>query len=134
MSIDVSTIKPGGKVSVTLTDGTRIIDSPVTAGAANLGETLTIADGCIVLRNALDHLTVRIASIDEYYPPSPAWDRPEVFAVTDATGRVWSRVGDMWTTGTSSYGSPSNLRTAEKLDRRCGPCTALAVYAEGVLS
>ncbi len=128
MSIDPSTIKPGGRVSVTLTDGTKIIDSPVTASRVTGGA--WCASGLVMVRGLDGSLGLFIASIDAHTPPTPEWDRPEVFAVKDATGEEWvyGRATSKW------YLSPGGVygRMASELEDRWGPCTVFAVYADGV--
>lgn len=121
MSIDPSTIKPGGKVSVTLTDGTKIIDSPV--GPPNGGRHGLKWAVC----GLLNVEGVYIASIDAYTPPTPEWDRPEVFAVKDCDKDTWYRRADgsWWV-----YTNPKVRFTSERLDDDFGPCTVLAVYAD----
>lgn len=72
--------KAGGTVSVTLTDGTKIIDSPITETTAG---SLTIANNSLVLVSAIvnNRTGVKIASVDSYTPPKPEWDRPDVRVV-----------------------------------------------------
>lgn len=123
MTIDPSTIKPGGKVSVTLTDGTKIIDSPVADVSAGRirGDGYWIVGGFIRLTTFAGGPGGLIASIDAYTPPTPEWDRPEVFAVTDRRGVHWfRRRGDEWEA------------TPDSIEAAYGPCTVLAVYADGV--
>lgn len=127
MSTDPSTIKPGGKVSVTLTDGTKIIDSPVTGGVD--GIPLWFAGDSLILRGRDGGLRAHIASIDAYTPPTPEWDRPEVFAVKDATGDEW--VYDRATSKWHLSPGEGTGRTAADMEDRWGPCTVLAVYADG---
>ncbi len=122
MNIDIASIKPGGKVSVTLTDGTKIIDSPVTEGQSGV----LFVNGLLVLRyynaEAPDDLTV-----DAYTPPTPEWDRPEVYAVRDKRGSTWVRAeAPYWERLGVTSSNP-----AEAVERIVGPCTVLAVYAEG---
>lgn len=125
MSIDPSTIKPGGRVSVTLTDGTKIIDSPVgqSAGTPALffGD---LAAQIITVDGALDF---RIASIDAYTPPTLEWDRPEVFAVKDADGDAWCRIDNAGVWTHEGFAS----KDSDGLEAKYGPCTVLAVYADG---
>ena len=62
----------GGKISVTLHDGTKIVDSLIKAG---LGESQIIAAGTICLAN-LGCPGALIQSVDSYTPPTPptpAW-------------------------------------------------------------
>ena len=125
MSIDLSTIRPGGKVSVTLIDGTKIIDSPVNERGHSLfcaRNTYRICDvGYDRVTPAPGTTHYGIASIDAYTPPTPEWDRPEVFAVTDRRGLRWfRRRDDEW-----------ELQ-ADSIEANHGPCTVLAVYADGV--
>ena len=59
----------GGKISVTLHDGTKIVDSLIKAG---LGESQIIAAGAICLAN-WGRPGALIQSVDSYTPPTPAW-------------------------------------------------------------
>lgn len=124
--IDLADIRPGGKVSVTLADGTKVIDSPVIEGRSGDYEgTIRIINGFFILRNGRNWPGgTAIVSIDAYTPPKPEWDRPEVFAVTDVDGFVWTRTkrDGMWRARGNSVG-------AIVVERDYGPCTVLAVYA-----
>ena len=67
------TYEVGGKVSVTLHDGTKILDSPITDRG---GGSRFILNGLFYL--VYDGmLGSAIASGDSYTPPAPVWDRPE---------------------------------------------------------
>ena len=96
MSTDPSTIKPGGKVSVTLTDGTKIINAPTRKGIAS--GSIFLSDLMVPLLNSSGQPVPNIASIDAYTPPRPEWDRPEVFAVKHVGSKIVRvRVGeDHW--------------------------------------
>lgn len=128
MAIDISTIKPGGRVSVTLTDGTKIIDSPVTESDYHLW----IACGRI--RLCATDGTRRPdpqAVIDAYTPPAPAWFTPATFAVIDKNGVEWHQQGGEHPNGLFASRHYSSVSPSD-VERHYGPCIILATYAEGV--
>ena len=122
--IDPRTIRPGGKVSVTLTDGTKIIDSPVSPPN---GERHGLFKWAVC--GLLNVEGIYIASIDAYTPPTPEWDRPEVFAVVDDQGGLWHRCltakGRVRTNGLWQCGI--NVRSSSDIvATRSGPFTIVA--------
>ena len=62
----------GGKISVTLKDGTKIIDSLI-EGISNYPHIRYIAGGNLCLKDSLGELGPSIQSVDSYTPPAPAW-------------------------------------------------------------
>lgn len=132
MSIDPSSIKPGGKVSVTLTDGTKIIDAPVRAGSTQIASASLFMGQVGILYNArTEAVAADIASIDAYTPPTPEWARPEVYAVKDSQGDIWRRDGSFPRT---HWQCSEGIETdqPEWVESTYGPCAVLAVYADGV--
>lgn len=91
-SIDVSKIEAGGLVSVTLKDGTKVIDSPV----ENYNGRKCLVYGCVELVDNQGGLGEDVASLDAYTPPKPEWDRPEVFAVKHSNGEIATREHSSW--------------------------------------
>ena len=62
----------GGKISVTLKDGTKIVDSWI-EGTSNYPNIRYIAGGNLCLKDSLGKLGSSIQSVDSYTPPAPAW-------------------------------------------------------------
>lgn len=62
----------GGKISVTLKDGTKIVDSWI-EGTSNYPHIRYIAGGNLCLKGSLGELGFSIQSVDSYTPPAPAW-------------------------------------------------------------
>lgn len=62
----------GGKISVTLKDGTKIVDSWI-EGTSNYPHIRYIAGGNLCLKDSLGELGSSIQSVDSYTPPAPAW-------------------------------------------------------------
>jgi hypothetical protein len=135
-TIDLASIKAGGKISLTLNDGTRIIDSPVTYR----GGSLFCAGSCkrvLDLSNPDESVGTNIATIDAYTPPKPVWDTPDVYAVRDFAGDVWIRdIGDTWTCVTVDraqgvHANPSYQKwSSDKMEQHYGG--AIKPYATAV--
>ena len=64
------TYEVGGKVSVTLHDGTKIIDSPITGRG---GKSLFFLNELFHLVTFDGKMGGAIASVDSYTPPAPTW-------------------------------------------------------------
>lgn len=62
----------GGTVNVTLKDGTKIVNSPIT-GDTYFPHIRYIAGGNLCLKDSLGELGPSIQSVDSYTPPTPAW-------------------------------------------------------------
>ena len=62
----------GGKISVTLKDGTKIVDSWI-EGTSNYPHIRYIAGGNLCLKDSLGELGASILSVDSYTPPTPVW-------------------------------------------------------------
>ena len=93
-----STIEAGGKISLTLRDGTKIIDSPVTLRGGSL---FCVQDSKRIKDVGNPELSLNIKSVDNYTPPKPAWDQPNVVMIEDCPGGdLWAREPgdpDLWT-------------------------------------
>lgn len=62
----------GGKISVTLKDGTKIVDSPIT-GYTGYPDSRHLACGSVCLVSRYEGIGRAIQSVDSYTPPAPAW-------------------------------------------------------------
>ena len=66
----------GGKISVTLKDGTKIVDSPIVGPAGSYPSYRAIANESVCLVSVIGVLGKTILSVDSYTPPTPptpAW-------------------------------------------------------------
>lgn len=68
MSIDIASIKPGGKVSVTLPDGTKIVGAEVKEFTCVGGPALFILSTLLLVGSG-GGLGFEIKSLDDYTPP-----------------------------------------------------------------
>jgi len=129
VTISLDKLKMGGKVSVTLEDGARVLDAPISGYHTRIGTYLTIANNQLYLNNA-GGLSGGIKSIDAYTPPLPDWCEEDVYAVTDCDGYTWTREpeGQWDEIAFRCEGSPARqlVRTAEQLEEKNGPITILA--------
>ena len=62
----------GGKISVTLKDGTKIVDSPIT-GDTYFPNSRYIVCEVVCLVGIRGEIGRDIQSVDSYTPPTPAW-------------------------------------------------------------
>ena len=69
MTIDLKTLKPGGKVDLTFKDGSKVIGAKL----YKYGSSLTILPGSVPVVYGSGSLNISIVSIDAYTPPEPPW-------------------------------------------------------------
>ncbi len=117
----ISALEEGWKVSVTLTDGTKVRDSPIT----RVGRNLLICDGSIVLGIAHEAInTSKIDSLDAFTPPEPPnpwWDRFGMGYVIDRDNDLWWRAdGDEWRIARGGI-----YLTSGDVEAKYGPCVPL---------
>ena len=79
----------GGKISVTLKDGTKIVDSWI-EGTSNYPHIRYIAGGNLCLKDILGNLGSSIQSVDSYTPPTPAWAADNV-RIIQSESLTWSK-------------------------------------------
>ena len=63
----------GGKISVTLIDGTKIVDSPIVNPTTSYPSYRSIANESVCLVGTQGVFGRTIQSVDSYTPPTPAW-------------------------------------------------------------
>lgn len=111
------TYEVGGKVSVTLHDGTKIVDSPITGKG---GKSRLFLNELFYLVTPNGKMGGVIASVDSYTPPAPpTWARPEVRMIMrrgDPAVKMYrstldgAALPDLWR---SADGNGANRSTAE---------------------
>lgn len=96
MTIDYKTLKPGGKVDLTLKDGSKVIGAKL----YKYESILTTLSGSFTVVHGDGLLNTNIASVDAYTPPEPAWAAHRFCLATDSRsgwGYVWERTSDgLW--------------------------------------
>ena len=112
------TYEVGGKVSVTLHDGTKIIDSPITGR----GKSRLFLNELFYLVTFDGKMGSAIASVDSYTPPAPTWARPEVRMIMrrgDPAVKMYRSTFDgaalpgLWRSADGNGGSRSTAEVAE---------------------
>lgn len=92
MTIDPKTLKPGGKVDLTLKDGSKVVG----ANLCKFGSGLTTLSGLIIVVHGDGLLNVHIASVDAYTPPEPAWAKHRFCLATNPQSgwHIWEKTSD----------------------------------------
>ena len=93
MTIDFKTLKPGGKVDLTLIDGSKVVGAKL----CKYGSGLTILTGIITVVNGVGSLNSNIVSVDAYTPPETSWAKHRFCLATDPQsgwGYIWERCSD----------------------------------------
>lgn len=92
MTIDLKTLKPGGKVDLTFRDGSKVIGAKL----YKYGSGLTILTGIVIVVNGVGSLTSNIVSIDSYTPPEPTWAAHRFCLATNSQSgwHIWEKTSD----------------------------------------
>lgn len=92
MTVDYKTLKPGGKVDLTLRDGSKVVGAKL----SKYGSSLTILTGTITVVNGVGSLNSKIVSVDAYTPPEPPWASRRLCLATDSQSGwyIWERCSD----------------------------------------
>lgn len=91
MTIDLKTMKPGGKVDLTFKDGSRFVGAKLYKYGSSLR---ILSDLAVVYGDG--SLNISIASIDAYTPPEPPWASRRFCLATDSQSGwyIWERCSD----------------------------------------
>ncbi len=96
MTVDYKTLKPGGKVDLTLRDGSKVVGAKL----SKYGSGLTILTGSFTVVHGDGLLNTNIVSVDAYTPPEPAWAKHRFCLATDSQsgwGYIWEQTSDgLW--------------------------------------
>ena len=123
MTIDLKTLKPGGKVDLTFKDGSKVVGAKL----YKYGKCLNACHRLIPVLCGDGLMNIKIASIDAYTPPEPSWAKHR-FCLVGGT-HVWERTSDgLWWCHTSLL----DKKSTQELDRKYeGRIVALVPEKEG---
>ena len=129
MTIDLKDLKPGGKVDLTLKDGSKVVSARLYGDGD--GSRLKVCHGLITVVYNDRNLNTHIASVDAYTPPEPPWASRRFCLATDSQSGwyIWERCSDgKWWCVTERQAK----RSTEELDQKYeGRIVALVPEKEG---
>lgn len=123
MTIDLKTLKPGGKVDLTFKDGSRIVNAKLYKYGSSC---LNVCNGSVTVVYGDRNLNIHIASVDAYIPPEPDWAAHR-FCLVEGI-HVWERTSDgLWWCHSSNLDKMSTEKLSQTYE---GWIVALVIEKE----